>query len=261
MLVDFWAPWCGPCRTLSPVLEKIASEQSERFRLVKINSDENPELAQQFGVRGIPSVKLVYQAQLIGEFTGAQSESEVRKFLDEHLPAIDGLDEDVKSELGEKSLLEVETLLKQGELENALEMSLDLYSADSEDEANRYMLSRLLVFSKPDEALKLCDSLEGNASIDTFGLEQLKHLAYYLSDPEEKAYPDGPAKEKYLEAKSALSSGELSKSIELYLEVILTDRYYDEDASRKVIVSIFTALGPENPITLSYRKDFDRSLY
>jgi putative thioredoxin len=82
VVIDFWAPWCEPCKVLKPLLEKLAEEYAGRFLLAKINSDENPEIAQHFGVRSIPTIKVLYQGQLVDEFNGALPEGQLRAFLD-----------------------------------------------------------------------------------------------------------------------------------------------------------------------------------
>jgi putative thioredoxin len=87
VVVDFWAPWCGPCKSLKPILEKLAAEYGGKFRLAKVNADDNQALSQQYGVRGIPAVKAFVNGEMVDEFSGALPEAEVRAFLDRLIPS------------------------------------------------------------------------------------------------------------------------------------------------------------------------------
>lgn len=89
ILVDFWAAWCFPCRMLAPTLEKVAGENEGRWKLAKVNTDENPQLAMRYGIRGIPTVKLFWGGQVINEFVGVLPEHALKSWLDSALPAVE----------------------------------------------------------------------------------------------------------------------------------------------------------------------------
>ena len=89
VVVDFWAPWCGPCRILGPTLEKLADEQQDRWTLAKLNTDVYPQFARRYGVQGIPSVKLFRGGEVVDEFVGAMPEPMIRRWLDEALPGVE----------------------------------------------------------------------------------------------------------------------------------------------------------------------------
>jgi len=126
VLVDFWAEWCAPCQTLKPMLEKLAEEYGGRFLLAKVDADANPELAQHFGVRSIPAVKVLFQGQLVDEFTGALPESGLRAFIDKvALPASTNLREQAAA------------LAASGDWDGALQLLIQATNAAPDDEATR----------------------------------------------------------------------------------------------------------------------------
>src|SRR5574343_369117 len=148
VVVDFWAPWCEPCKVLKPMLEKLAEEYKGRFILAKVNSDENPELAQHFGVRSIPSVKVLFQGQLVDEFNGAIPESQIRAFLD-RIALPEGPEQ---INLREQAA----ALVADGKLEEALAVLVQASQANPQDQAIQLdAVDVLMQVGRNDEARKL----------------------------------------------------------------------------------------------------------
>ena len=132
VLVDFWAPWCGPCRTLGPVLERMAAKADGRWELVKVNVDENQDLAAAFNISSIPAVKLFVNGEAVDEFVGALPEREIQRFLEKALPSPGG-----------GQLAEAERLLKEGRNAAAAELLESLVAGDPANQAARTLLAQL----------------------------------------------------------------------------------------------------------------------
>lgn len=239
VVVDFWAPWCEPCKVLKPLLEKLAEEYAGRFLLAKVNADENPELSQHFGVRSIPTVKVLFQGQLVDEFSGALPESQIREFLDRFaLPAVGG------SNLRE----EAAALAGEGKFEEALAKLVEASQANPQDQAIQLdAVEVMMQLGRNDEAKQL---LAGEYTQET---ERANALRARL------ALSEGAADTAEIEAKLAANpadhaarldlsrayaaQGRYREAMEAILDVIVRDRFFDEGAPRKAMLQLFEALG------------------
>ena len=138
VLVDFWAPWCGPCKSLGPVLEKLEADYGGRFKLVKINSDDEQQISQAFGIRSIPTCVLIKDGKPADGFMGALPEGKVREFLDKHLPSADEL-------IAEEDLSEAEQLLAQGDTSSALAKLQEAMAVNPANDETRFDYVKLLI--------------------------------------------------------------------------------------------------------------------
>jgi putative thioredoxin len=238
VVIDFWAPWCGPCQTLKPMLEKLAEEYGGRFLLAKINSDENPEIAQHFGVRSIPAIKVLYQGQLIDEFNGALPEGQIRAFLDRFaLPAAGG-------NLRE----EAAALVAEGRLEEALAKLVEASQASPEDEAVRLDAAEVLMqLSRNDEAGQLLAGEYVTESDRANALRARLALAAGGADTAEleaklAANPDDHASRLEL-SRAYAARNRFREALDAALAVAIKDRFFDEGAGRKAMLQLFEALG------------------
>ncbi|HUF09829.1 MAG TPA: thioredoxin [Rhodothermales bacterium] len=246
VLVDFWAPWCGPCRMLSPTLEKLAAEADGKWSLVTVNTDEHQDLSTSYQVRGIPAVKLFSEGEVVAEFTGAMPEYAVKQWLDQQMP----------SEAG-KSLYVARTLIANGRIADAVEL---LESLGSEPEAN-LLLASLIVLDDPQRARALvASSAEIDGTVEHIRAA-VETVASAIVESAEIDLPDGPGRADYEQAIGKLRSGDVRGAIEKLMNILIKDRYYGDDAARKLGVALFTLLGETHPVTHEYRRTFDMYLY
>ncbi|MEM1095325.1 MAG: tetratricopeptide repeat protein [Bacteroidota bacterium] len=251
ILVDFWAPWCGPCRVLGPVLEKLADEQADTWTLVKVNSDQNPELSQRYHVRGIPAVKLFHHCEIIDEFTGALPEYAIRQWLEKALPSEN-----------KARLAQAKAAVEAGDVATAEPLLRTILADEPTNPEAGVLLAQLLAFSQPEEALTLVEAaafagpqyLQVQEAVRT-----LAHLQSVTTAPE--ALPEDPVKPSYLQAAQAVLARDFDGALEGFIDVIQRNRYYDDDTSRKACIALFVLLGNEHPSVRTYRRRFDMALY
>ena len=250
VLVDFWAEWCGPCRVLSPTLEKLAEKFKNQWTLVKINSDKNPEIAEKYGVRGIPNVKLFVEGEVVNEFTGALPENMVMDWLNKAIPS-----------KNQKSIDEAKLLLLKNKNEKAVKLLESILSSEPDNEEAKVLFAKSSFFEDPENSIILLEGIDEASeffemadSLRTFArmFDLLKH-----SD----SLPTNQVKDIYLNAIKNVKEQNFDSALEDFIETIRTDRYYDDDGSRKACIAIFKYLGEENEITLKYRRAFSSALY
>ena len=246
VLVDFWAEWCEPCKTLGPILEKL-DQESDQWNLVKIDVDSNQPLAAQFGVRGIPAVMLFIDGEKIAEFSGVLPEGEVRDWLDTNLPGA--------SSLGMK---EVAVLLEEGEEPAAIALLKILIEADADALEPRVGLARLQLFSDPELALELVASAKmGDEQFDQ--VEAIRRLvALILRD--QQGFPESKIRDQFLQAVAALKAGEVEAAIEGFIKTLMIDPSYDGDGARMAVIAAFNWLPGGEQQVREYRRKMQRAL-
>ncbi len=259
VVVDFWAEWCGPCRALSPVLEKLAAEFNGAFILAKVDTDANPRLAMQFRIQGIPAVKAFYGGKVVNEFTGALPEPQVRKFIAGLVPST------------------ADILAKQGfewETNHQLPLAETNYRAALEEKPDHYPamigLGRTLIrLNRVDEALAILNGVpagvaERPAAEAIIATAQFQREAANHTEADLRAnLTANPADVPSHYALACLLATEqrFIEALDEFLEVVRRDRKYKDDGARKAMLALFTMMGEEQPLTRTYRQKLANTLF
>lgn len=249
VVVDFWADWCIPCKTLSPMLMKLTEAAQGDFRLAKLDVDENPKLTQRFNVRGLPAVKGFRNGMVVAEFTGAPPEAQVKKFLNELIPG----PSDLQLDKGESLLLMEEW----GRAETAFRQVLD--ERRGHPGALLGLAKCLLAKGNGADALEILNHFP--ASREFAPAQQLRPLATALIQRDQLTGGETLADAAYSRALHLISRGNLPAAMDGLLAVLKEDKHYREDEARLVLVSIFEILGNENSLTRQYRAELASILY
>ncbi|MBT8165827.1 MAG: thioredoxin [Acidimicrobiia bacterium] len=253
VVVDFWAEWCGPCRTLGPLLERLAEEYDGAFELVKVDVDANQALAQQFGVQGIPYVMAFRGGQPVNEFTGALPESQVRAWLDTVVPSQLDLQVD-----------EARTAMLDGNNERSEELLRGVLAEKMDHEEAGTALASLYL-SRGENALALdvlaplsptsdVEKLRATARLTSSEGADLPALSAVVeADPEDDA--------ARIELAKALAAGaEFEPALDHYLAVVRNKGERLNEA-RTAMIDIFEVLGADHPLSLTYRRELASALY
>ena len=261
VLVDFWAPWCGPCRQLTPVLDRLAADYGGRFKLAKVNTDEQQELAQQIGIRSLPTVVLFKDRTSVDHFVGLAPESQIRQMLDKHLPALaDGPFEralalKAAGNFGEARAL-VEALARSG-LRRTLRFRTELAelrALDGDLEGARADLERLQGVQPNHAAVKRLAALLAFSDV-------------VASHPDVRALRarvaanSGDLELRHALAVHQLLGGDVEPALQTWLDIMREHRTYGDDLARRSLVLAFELIGEADPIVAQTRRAMARLLF
>jgi putative thioredoxin len=254
VLLDIWAPWCGPCKTLGPMLEKLETTYAGRFRLGKLNADEQPEIAaqlsQMFGVRSIPFCVLFKDGQPLDGFVGALPEAQVRQFLDKHVPS-------AEAAAAEEEVSEAQALLAEGDPERALERLQEAVAIDPANEGARYDYVRaLLLAGRVADARRAFEPVAGRSIADA----RLTAVGHWLAACE-KAPSARPADTlaaaigankrdfdaRFELAQTHFAAQRFTQAMDELLEIVMRDKSWNGELARKTYVAILELMAKPAP--------------
>lgn len=250
VIVDFWAEWCIPCKTLSPILERLAVEAAGTFRLAKVNVDYNPNLANRYNVRSIPTVKAFRDGRVVSEFIGLQPEPRIREFIRAIAPS----PADLALERGS-------SLLQMGEWRMAEVAFRQVLSEKPENPPALLGLAKcLLAQGKAQEALNILSHFP--ASREYSSAETLKPLAEALVRQKNgDVYSDDPLEAAYNRALRLVIRGNYPAAMDGLLDILRQDKRYRNGEIRLVMLALFELLGEGNPLTRQYRQELASVLF
>jgi putative thioredoxin len=252
VLVDFWAPWCGPCKVLGPLLEKVEAEYGGRFKLVKIDSDQEQQLAAAFGVRSIPTCVLLMNGQPVDGFMGAVPEGKIKEFLDKHLPPAE--DEGAEEVAQEEDLAAVDPVARLEKLQHAVATD------PANDEARFEYVKALLLADRIDDAKVAFAPVIGKTAL----VRRLDSLQRWM-DAIDFAYGAGDVgkamadldgriaankrdfEARHDKARLLMAQQRWTDAMDELLEILMRDKAWNEELARKSYIAVLDIIEPPRP--------------
>lgn len=268
VLVDFWAPWCGPCKQLGPALEKVVTAAKGAVKLVKIDTDRNPAVAGQLRIQSIPAVYAFYKGRPVDGFVGALPESQLKQFVDRLVQAAGGPPGAADIEA---VLTEAKQLLEAGDAQSAAAIYNEVLQVEPENApAYAGLIRCLLAVGETDRAKQLLEGAPESmakspdlAAIRTqLDLAEQAKAAGPIPDlMNEVARNPNDHQKRYDLAMALYAAGKNEAAVEELLEIVRRDREWNEQAARKQLLKFFEAFGPTDKLTVMARRKLSSILF
>ncbi|MCG5241007.1 thioredoxin family protein [Azospirillum doebereinerae] len=270
VIVDFWAPWCGPCKQLGPVIEKVVRAAKGAVRLVKIDTDKDPMIASQLRVQSIPAVFAFFQGRPVDGFMGAKPESELKAFVEKLVKLAKSAGAGADDPL-EEALLQAKEMVEEGDLQGAMDLYSQILQADPENAAAYAGIVRCFIAAQDlEKARTMLDRAPE-------GIAKDKELANVRAELDllEQAADAGPIAElqeavdaapddhqaRFDLAMALFAAGRREEAVDALLHIVRRDRTWNEDGARKQLVKFFEAFGPTDPLTVQTRRKLSTILF
>ena len=267
VIVDFWAPWCGPCKTLGPALEKVVRAARGKVRMVKINIDENQQLAAQMRIQSIPAVYAFHQGRPVDGFAGALPDSQLKSFVDKLVQLAGGADPAL-----EDAVAQAKEFLDAGDFQNAAAIYTQILQVEPEHAASIAGMARCLIgLGEIDQARQLLADLSDDLAKDQEIVGVLRTIE--LAEQTEGADGDIPELQKALAgneddhqtrfdlAMALYGAGKREAAVDELIEIVRRDREWNDQGARKQLVTFFEAFGATDPLTVSSRRRLSTILF
>jgi len=246
VVVDFWAAWCSPCRVLGPVIEGLAAQAGGRWELVKVNTEEQPDIAQSYGIMSIPAVKMFQRGQVIAEFVGALPEADIRRWLENSIP--------------DPRLQQLSAIMegwKARDIGSLIEELEEFVRGNDELAPGRLRLAQALVGRDPVRARELAESAAADPDLTELAGDIIS-LADLMECREEIPARLAP---HIKGAQDALRDHDLDGTLESLVEVAMRDKRFGDELARRAAVALFRLLGQRHELTEKHQRQLSMALH